>query len=293
MPGGVVEQDSAVLLPARRLEVQLALQIAQKQRHHVGVGVGLRQGAPHLALRVESNDQRDPRLHLLVANGASSISWNPKPADEPRLVQPALVNVDYAMAVAFLQHRQHLQRVLLSQHQAAFTVGLHRDRACLPVAHMQLLPHRLAHLFQAHFKARLVFYGRLHLLSAINCHVVRKPLADRVLDGLLLLNLFVFSLTEILELLRLLLILSHQAADKKSGDSELLGHVYLLTEWLLGGSDDLHNLLGAQVLAVALLVLSGRAFLLEPLLLKVPLRPPLDVVRRPRLLLSWPSIGSS
>ena len=57
MPGGIVEENCRILLPARSLPIQLATEMPEEHGHHVGVCIYLSQGAPYLTIGVESNDQ--------------------------------------------------------------------------------------------------------------------------------------------------------------------------------------------------------------------------------------------
>ena len=66
VPGGVVQEDRRVLLPARALLVELVGQVPEESRHYIRVSDGLGQSTPEAAVCVKSCDQRDPWRYLLV-----------------------------------------------------------------------------------------------------------------------------------------------------------------------------------------------------------------------------------
>ena len=96
MPFCVVEKNVAGLLPTGTLSIKLLRKVPKKHRHHVGVGVGLRECAPDLAFRVQGRQQGDPRRNLLNCDSPRSVGGDPCPADEAGLIEPRLVDVDDA-----------------------------------------------------------------------------------------------------------------------------------------------------------------------------------------------------
>ena len=94
MPGGIVEEDGCVLLPAWSFVIQLLSELPDEEAHHVGIRVGLCQRTPDPSIRVERCNHRDQRLHLFVGDRARSTRRHPHLPQEPGAVEPALVNVN-------------------------------------------------------------------------------------------------------------------------------------------------------------------------------------------------------
>ena len=211
VPGSVVEEDGGGLLPARCLLVELPAQSSEEGSHHVGVRVRLGQREPHLSARVEGSQQRDPGLDVLVREGGRAVSRHPDLPDEASLVQPRLVHVDDA--AARLEERQHLEGVLLPQHQAALAVGLDGDRLRHPIAHPQLLPENVANEDGRQLLPRLFLHRLLDLLNSDDGLVRLKHLGDSLLYCISLLLVGLNSLPELLQSFWFLDRLSDEPAD--------------------------------------------------------------------------------
>ena len=79
MPGSIVEQYSAGLLPAGTFAVELTYQVAEERSHDVRIGVCLGEAEPDPSLSVERSDQGEARRNLLVGERARCIGRGPDP----------------------------------------------------------------------------------------------------------------------------------------------------------------------------------------------------------------------
>ena len=97
----------------------------------------------------------------MLRDRASSIARAPHPPGEVGLVQPALVDVDDS--ASRLKQEQHLECVLLPEHEAALAVALDLHLLDSPIAEAELLLHRQLDLREAYLNIMLPMHLLLHL----------------------------------------------------------------------------------------------------------------------------------
>ena len=135
----VVPRNIRIILPSRSLPVQSLRERMQKECHHVGVGVGVRQGEPDSSIRVDGRDQRQPGRDRVKLSVTQAISHGPGFTSETSLVDPGLIYVDHSPFLT--QQFYHHECVLLPQHECSVRVGLWIQLFCLHEAKFQVMSH--------------------------------------------------------------------------------------------------------------------------------------------------------
>ena len=115
--GGIIEENKRVLLPARRLFVELPSQVAHEEHEGVLLGGGVAQREVDSAVRVQGSNHREGWTDGSNWLRTWRVGFTPDLSGEVRLVDPGLVYVDDALAR--LEQRQHRQRVLLPEDEAS------------------------------------------------------------------------------------------------------------------------------------------------------------------------------
>ena len=99
VPSSVVEENNCCILPLRILSVQLSYHTAKEESHDVGIRVGLGQSKVHLAIGVESQNQGDSWMHLLVPKCTGWLRRHPCSTKKSGLIEPWLVHVDHSLTL--------------------------------------------------------------------------------------------------------------------------------------------------------------------------------------------------
>lgn len=183
----------------------------------------------------------------------------PQHPGEVSLVQPRLVNVEDSSPLS--QQRNHLHRILLSQHQTSRAVGLRRNLLGHPVPQAQVILHNGPHLPNTDLYVLFFFDLLHHHLCILDGCLSLKHLVHDPRDCILFLFLLFLLLSQLSVLLAIFLGLPYQLAHQLGRDLEVLGDVALedvivqvhLHDCIPGG--------GRELLPVALLVLGSDACL--------------------------------
>ena len=122
MPGSIIKEPYCVLLPARRLLIQLCRNVVEERHHNVAVGVGMRQRVKDLPICVKCCNQGYPWIDYLGRNSTGGLLGTPLLADEVELAEPRLVHIDDALARFQLLQQHHSKP--LSQNEASLGVAL-------------------------------------------------------------------------------------------------------------------------------------------------------------------------
>ena len=85
--------------------------------------------------------------------------------------------------MAFFQELYHLDRILLSKHEAALRVALFGHPLRQAEAHVHVALHALPHLHQASVYSKHLINLLLNLLGIFNWNIILMQLADLVLDS--------------------------------------------------------------------------------------------------------------
>ena len=137
-----VEQHDMAFPPAWELAIEYLEQAVEEHDHDEAVGVGMEQREVDPAVRVQSCNQTQPRVNQLRRCCGWTVTRSPYSSMKLGLVDPTFIDVDDFLSLR--QQVYHFQGVLLSEDQAAFRIGLHRNRTHLLVPESELLPQPLA-----------------------------------------------------------------------------------------------------------------------------------------------------
>ena len=138
---GVVHKNDCVVAPLRVLAVLQLAKLREEGDHHGRVRDRCAEGDICGAMVIDRREEAGPRLQLLLRPHVAPARLRPRVALEGRRAQPALVDVEHALAA--LEDLEHLHRVLLPAEHAPEPVGLRRQRLDLPVAEAEPAPHDL------------------------------------------------------------------------------------------------------------------------------------------------------
>ena len=276
MVAGAIEQDDCVCPPAWSLLVQGLYQVPQEDEHHVLVGVHLREREVRPALRVQRRDQREPGRHLLRGYSGRRLGRAPDLPDEARSVEPALVDVQDALALP--QERHNLECILLPEDAAALGVALDRNRLRRSPAELQPLAEHCPHLMNFHLEIFALVHLPHDLCGLQNGHALLQHIAGHALDGLNGLGLTFLLLHMLFHLFLFLRGRLHELVHESEGDLVVRGNVPHEHVLLQIHAHDLCPDRCGQILQVPLLALAGIATLSLPLRLQLRLQQAVRIV---------------
>ena len=128
--------------------------------------------------RIHGCYQGDPWVHDLLFNGISSAAATPPHPPEIALVEPGLVHIEYALALA--QEPQQLHRELLSQNEIPLGVALKGDLLDPPISK----PHFLSEDGAYESVAQKLGGPRIHTGSDLRGRPNRSLCVDELICGL-------------------------------------------------------------------------------------------------------------
>ena len=91
---GTIEQNTTALAPILVLRVQNLRKMGQEEPHHLHIRVGLNKAMISAPKIVDRRYQGDPRLNLYFWSGIGGALLLPFSAEEVRLPNPGLIDVD-------------------------------------------------------------------------------------------------------------------------------------------------------------------------------------------------------
>ena len=241
----VVEEHDGVVAPLRILEVLQLAKLGEEGDHHGGVGDGRAEGDVGGAIGVDGRDEARPRPQLLHRSHVALAFSRPGVALERRGAQPALVDVEDALAAR--QDLEHLHRVVLPGDDALQPVGLRGQRLHLPEAEAEVAPHDLPQLRHGDVAPGLLLELHLQLARRQHAILVLLPLVDQLPDRLCQLGRGGLFLVALLHVVLVLLGGPDDPPGQPCRDAVLGGDGLVAEEIVLLAVDDGRDVLRVEI----------------------------------------------